>query len=169
MTTDEWLGSLCKAVKRNTDPGVSHTRQCIIIHYQNCFSRISGAQETPKTAVWGYRCTSRCMHCWPLCVLQEETAATANPQKRRWICESKRLAFLSLIVPSNDHRSPMPIRSYSITILLGKTWLVASECRMVKPFKLNILHQITKKNQTKKKQHCLSTCIPPSAIHGITA
>ena len=25
MTTDEWLGSQCKAVKRNTDPGVSHT------------------------------------------------------------------------------------------------------------------------------------------------
>lgn len=125
------------------------TRHYIIIIYQYCFSRISRAQETPKTAVWGYRCTSRCMHCWPLCVLQVETAAAANPQKRRWICESKRLAFLSLIVLSNDDRSPMSTRSYSIIILLGKTWLVASECSMVKQLKLNIPRQIKKqKNST---------------------
>lgn len=121
------------------------TRHYIIIIYQYCFSRISRAQETPKTAVWGYCCTSRCVHCWPLCVLQVERAGAANPPKRRRICEFKRLAFLSLIVLSNDDRSPMSTRSYSITILLGKTWLVASECSMVKQLKLNILHQIKKK------------------------
>ena len=37
MTTDEWLGSLCKAAKRNTDPGVSHT-----------FSRRFSKQSYPK-------------------------------------------------------------------------------------------------------------------------